>query len=90
MKKERKEAWMRIFVAIISGITLDVWGIVIGLVAIFNWFTAVFSAQRNPDWAEFCEPWNTEVYKYMRYLTAVSNKRPFPFSSVESMSQFEK
>lgn len=89
-KSERKEAWMRVLVAIVSGIILKVWGFVILIVAIINWLIAVFSGKRNKSLAEFCEPWNTETYKYIRYLSAVSNKRPFPFSSIEKISKFEK
>lgn len=90
MKRERKEAWIRILIAIVSGIILKLWGIVVGIVAILNWLIAVFSAKRNRSLANFCEPWNTETYKYIRYLTGVSNIRPFPFSDIERMSKFER
>ncbi len=90
MKRERKEAWFRILIAIISGIILKLWGVAVFVVAIINWFIALFSAKRHKGLAEFCEPWNTEMYKYMRYLTAVSNKRPFPFSDIERLSKFER
>jgi hypothetical protein len=89
-KSERPEAWMKILVLIVSGIILKVWGIVILIVGIINWLITVFSGKRNKSLADFCEPWNTEMYKYMRYLTSVSNKRPFPFSDVERMSKFER
>ena len=90
MRKERKEAWMRILVAVVSGIILKLWGIVVLIVGIINWLITLFSSKRNRSLANFCEPWNTEMYKYMRYLTSVSNQRPFPFSSVERMSKFER
>jgi len=86
---ERKEAWFRILVAIISGIILEIWGALIGILAIVNWIIVVFSGKRNKDLANFCEYWNTERYKYFRYLTFVSNKRPVPFSSIERMSRFK-
>lgn len=89
-KSERKEGWMRILVAIISGIILSVWGYIIFIIAVINWIIVVFSGKRNKSLAEFCEPWNTEYYKYYRYLTFVSNKRPFPFSNVERLSKYEK
>jgi hypothetical protein len=90
MKKERKEAWMRILVAIVSGIILHFWGIAAFIAGVINWLIELFSAKRNKGLADFCEPWNTETYKYYRYLTCVSNKRPFPFSSIEKMSKFER
>lgn len=90
MKSERKEAWFRIIVVIISGIVLKLWGVLIWVLAIINWLIVVFSGKRNRSIAEFCEPWNSEMYKYIRYLTFVSNKRPFPFSEIERISKYEK
>ena len=90
MKKERKEAWMRILIGIISGITLKLWGVAILVVGIIHWFIQIFSSKRKRNLANFCEPWNTEIYKYIRYLTGVSNKRPFPFSSIERLTNFER
>lgn len=86
---EKKEAWFRIIVLFISGIILNVWGGLIGIFAIVNWFIVIFTKKRNKEIAEFCEYWNTETYKFMRYLTFVSNKRPFPFSKLEKISKFE-
>ena len=87
---ERQEAWFRIVVGIISGIILGVWRYLIFVLTILNWLITLFSGKRNKDMADLCEYWNTEVYKYLRYLTLVSNKRPFPFSNVERISKFEK
>ena len=87
---ERKEAWFRIIVGIISGIILSVWKILVIILSIINWLVTVISGKRNKDLAVFCEYWNTETYKFIRYLTFVSNARPFPFSELERMSDFEK
>lgn len=88
MNKERKEALIRILVAIVAGIILSIWRSLIGILAIVNWFIVIFTAKRNKELAEFSEYFNTEAYKFVRYLTFVSNKRPFPFSSLERMSKF--
>lgn len=87
---EKREAWFRIIVFIISGIILSVWKVLISILSIINWLIAVFSGKRNRGIAEFCEYWNTEVYKFIRYMTFVSNKRPSPFSKMERLSKFEK
>ncbi len=87
---ERQEAFFRILVAIVSGILLSVWRILIKILAVINWIITIFTGKRNKDMADLSEYWNTEVYKYIRYLTMVSNKRPFPFSNVERISKFEK
>ena len=86
---ERKEAWFRIIVGIVSGVILGVWKALVIILAIVNWFIVIFSGKRNRGLAEFSEYWNTETYKLIRYLTFVSNKRPFPFSSMERISKFE-
>ena len=87
---ERKEAWFRIIVAIASGIILYIWGWLIAVLAIASWIVAIISGKRNKELAEFSEYWNTECYRFMRYLTFVSNERPFPFSSMDRMSKFTK
>lgn len=88
-KGERKEAWFRIIVAVISGVVLSVWGHLVWILLILNWFITIFNGKRSKGIAEFCEYWNTETYKFMRYMTFVSNKRPFPFTSLERMSKFQ-
>lgn len=86
---ERKEAWFRIVVLIISGIILYFWRILICVLLILNWLITVISGKRNKDIAEFCEYWNTELYKFSRYITSVSNERPFPFTEMQRMSKFK-
>ena len=87
---ERKEAWFRIIAGIVSGIILGVWKALIIILSVVNWFIVIFSGKRNKELADFCEYWNTETYKFIRYMTFVSNKRPFPFSNMERISKFEK
>ncbi|MFA6022761.1 MAG: DUF4389 domain-containing protein [Candidatus Pacearchaeota archaeon] len=88
-KSERKEAWFRILVLIITGIILGIWKILIVILGIVNWFIVVFSGKRNKELAEFSEYWNTETYKFIRYLDFVSNVRPFPFTNMEKISRFQ-
>jgi len=80
MKSERKEGWFRIIALIVSGIILCIWSALIKILAIVNWFVVVFSGKRNKGIAEFSEYWNTEFYRFMKYMTFVSNERPFPFT----------
>ena len=87
---ERGEAWMRILVGIISGIILEIWKVLIIVLAIANWFIVLFSRKRDKGVADFCEYWNSEVYRYIRYLTFETNERPFPFSDMVKMGKFGK
>ncbi len=86
---EKKEAWFRIIVAIISGVVLTVWRYLIVILSVINWFIAIFSGKRNKELALFCEYWNTESYRFRLYLTFMTNERPFPFTKMEKMSKFK-
>ena len=79
---ERKEAWMRILVGIISGIVLALWKMIVLVLSIFHWIYVMFSNKRNKGIAEFCNMWLSQVYKYIRYMTFATNERPFPFSEL--------
>ncbi len=87
---ERLEALMRIIVGIVSGIILGVWKWLIGLFAFVNFIYTIFAEKRLKELANLSEIWNTQFYVYQRYMLFVSNKRPFPFKSLEkSISKFE-
>jgi sorbitol-specific phosphotransferase system component IIC len=88
---ERIEVLMRIAVGIVSGIILTLWKALVQILTIINWIVALITDERNEGIAEFCEMWNTQIYVFYRYLTMVSNKKPFPFDSMaKNMSHFEK
>ena len=88
---ERKEALMRIVVGIISGIILTLWKGLIQFLGVVHWFMVMFSGKRNKDLAEFSEIWNTQIYVFLRYMTFVTNERPFPFESLtKKTSKFKK
>jgi len=87
---ERKEILMRIIVAIISGIVLGVWRWFIIVICAINWIYTLFAGKRMKEIAELSEIWNTQIYIFLRYLTLVSNERPFPFRSLtKSFSKFK-
>ncbi|MBT3397739.1 DUF4389 domain-containing protein [archaeon] len=85
---EKKEAWMRILVLIISGIILCVWRALIVVLAIIHWFIVLFSGKRDRGIAMFSEYWDTELYRFARYMTFVTNERPFPFTEMQRIGKF--
>jgi len=89
MKAETKEAWFRILVLIITGIILSLWRGIIVVISILHWLVVLFTAKRNRKLANFCEYYNSELYKFSKYLTFVTNERPFPFSDVKRLSKFQ-
>ena len=87
---ERKEAWMRLFVGIISGVILCIWRWLIIALMIINWVYVIFTGKRLREIAEFSEIWNTQWYIFQRYMIFMTNRRPFPFANLEkSMSKYE-
>jgi len=79
---ERKEALMRIFIGIVSGIILGLWKTLIIMLAIFHWIYAIFSNKRSKSIAEFSNLWIAQSYALVRYMTFTTNSRPFPFSDL--------
>ncbi|MBI2085599.1 MAG: DUF4389 domain-containing protein [Candidatus Aenigmarchaeota archaeon] len=77
---ERWEAVMRIPVALISGIILGLWKMVVEFVLIIHWFVVIITGKRNADLASFANAWITEYYKFVRYINFTTNERPFPFT----------
>lgn len=90
VKAERKEAIFRIVVGVISGIILYVLKSVAYLLIAVHLIYSLITGKRIKALAEFIEYWNTTLYVYFRYMSGVSNKRPFPFSELSAMSKFEK
>ncbi|MBS3079412.1 DUF4389 domain-containing protein [Candidatus Pacearchaeota archaeon] len=91
VKSERKEALLKIIIAIISGIILKLWSIPVLVIGVLNWLVTLITGKRRKVLASFCEYWNTEFYKYLVYLTSVTNERPFPFHALAPrISKFTK
>lgn len=87
---EKKEAWMRLVVLIVTGIVLAAWKTLIVVLVILNWIITIFSGKRHKGMAELSEIWNAQVYDFLRYMAFVTNRRPFPFSPLAPpISKFE-
>lgn len=88
---EKKEGWMRLVVCVVSGVILWAWNVLIKCLVILNWLITIFSGKRHKGMADFCEIWNTQSYVFMRYMTFVTNERPFPFQNLEkNISKFKR
>lgn len=88
---ERGENWMRIVVAIVSGLILEIWINLIIILAVIHWFIVLFSGKRSKALANFCEIFNTQLYLFWRYITFMSNERPFPFTALpKNISKFDR
>ncbi|PIO08384.1 hypothetical protein COU59_02070 [Candidatus Pacearchaeota archaeon CG10_big_fil_rev_8_21_14_0_10_34_12] len=80
---ERKEAFLRILIGIISLIILEIWRWLVYVFILVNFFYTIFSGKRHREIAEMSEFWNTQWYIFQRYIIFQSNRRPFPFGHLE-------
>tara|TARA_Y100000310_G_C20696333_1_gene825991 strand:- start:1944 stop:2213 length:270 start_codon:yes stop_codon:yes gene_type:complete len=79
---ERKEVLWRILVGIVSGIILSIWKILIYVLVLVQLVIVLVNGKKDKQIAKLCNTWNTQVYKYIRYLTFTSNERVFPFEDL--------
>jgi hypothetical protein len=90
MTSERREALMRIPICIVSGIILYVWVYLIYLFSFVNFIYTIFAGKRLKELSEMSEVWNTQAYYFARYMTFVTNERPFPFERLKkNISKFK-
>lgn len=82
---ERVEAILRLFIAIITGILLYIFGYVIGLVNFVHWFYVIITGKRSKSLAEFANSYCNLLYNYTRYMTFTTNERPIPFGPWEEI-----
>lgn len=75
---ERLELIIRIPLAIIYGIILGIWGLVVGIVAIVHWFYTLIRGKRHLGMAKFTNRYITYSLLVSRYLYLITNERPWP------------
>jgi hypothetical protein len=83
MTPERREAWMRIPVAIVSGIILHVWGFFIFIFALVQLILTIAEDRKNKELLRMCNVYLVQLYIFVKYVTFLSDKRPFPFADLE-------
>jgi len=86
-ENERKEAWMRIPICIVSGFILEVWGFFVFIFAIVQLILVLVEGKKNKEFLEMCKNYVAQFYVYIKYITFISNERPFPFGE---LVKFEK
>ena len=81
-ENERKEAWMRIPVCIVSGFILEVWGFFIFIFAIVQLILILVEGKKNKELLDMSKNYVTQLYVFVKYITFISNERPFPFGEL--------
>ncbi len=82
-ESERKEAWMRIPVAIVSGIILKVWGFFVFCFAIAQLIVVLVEGKKEKELLKMCNIYLIQLYTFVKYITFLSNERPFPFEDLK-------
>ncbi len=76
-----RSTWLRLFFMIVVAMLYGVSRVVVGLVVVLQFFWVLFTGNTNPSLESFAQSLATYTYQIIRYLTFVSEERPFPFDS---------
>lgn len=76
-----RSTWLRLFFMIVIGFLYGVSRIVVGAVIIMQFFWVLFTGGVNSSLDSFGQSLATYTYQIIRYLTFVSDERPFPFDT---------
>ena len=87
---EREELLWRIAVLFVSGIIFLFWRYLVFVLSVVNFFVVLITGGRNFELADFCGIFNSEFYRFLRYMTFETNERPFPFSDMKRIKKSEK
>lgn len=82
---QRTEALMRIPIGIISGIIIGLWGELVGLLSIINFFIILFRKKRSISISDFANIWVSESYRFYRYMNFTTDNRPFPWKDLRKV-----
>lgn len=90
LSPEKREAWMRIPVFIVSGFILEVWGFFIFCFAIAQLILVLVKDKKESELLRMSNVYLIQIYTFVKYITFLSNKRPFPFGELEKEIKKEK
>ena len=84
---ERREAWMRIPIFIVSGIILEVWGFFVFIFALVQLILVLVEGKKNKDLLDMCKIYVAQLYAFVKYVTFISDERPFPFGDIRKLEE---
>lgn len=76
-----RSTWLRLFFMIVVGFLYGVSRVVVGAVVVVQFFWVLFTGGVNQSLETFGQSLATYTYQIIRYLTFVSDERPFPFDA---------
>lgn len=87
---ERKEVWMRIPIFIVSGFILHVWGCFIAIFALAQFIIILVEKKSNKELLRMSKVYLIQLYVFVKYVTFLSDDRPFPFGDLEKEIEKDK
>lgn len=76
-----RSTWLRLFFMIVVAFLYGISRVVIGAVVLVQFFWVLFTGNTNAHLENFGQSLATYTYQIIRYLTFVSEERPFPFDA---------
>jgi hypothetical protein len=76
-----KSTWLRLFFMVVIFFLYAVSRVVIGAVVVLQFFWVLFTGSENSRLKGFGQALATYTYQTIRYLTFVTEERPFPFDA---------
>jgi uncharacterized protein YqhQ len=86
-ESERREAWLRIPIAIVSGFILEIWGFFVLIFSLVQLIMVLVEGKKNKDFLDMCKVYVAQLYIFAKYITFISNERPFPFGEVKNFKE---
>jgi hypothetical protein len=74
---------MRIPVFIVSATILKVWGFFILMFALVQFILIILKKKKEKEFLSMSTMFSEQVYCFMRYITFISEEKPFPFSKIK-------
>ncbi|RLA07480.1 MAG: hypothetical protein DRQ51_05835 [Gammaproteobacteria bacterium] len=75
-----KDNWLRGFFMIMMAVFYKITGIIICIIAIFQFVLTIFGKNLNGNLKNFSSSLVSYVYKLLLFVTYLSDEKPYPFS----------
>jgi hypothetical protein len=79
----KKEIWMRIPVFILLGVILYVWGFFILIFSLVQLVVLLIEGKKEKEFSHISSMFSNQIYTFFKYITFLSDERPFPFSKMK-------
>ena len=90
LSPETRGVLMRIPIFIVSGFILNIWGFFICIFSLVQLILILVEKKSNKELLRMCNVYIIQLYIFAKYVTFLSDKRPFPFGDLEKEIEEEK